>query len=56
MPIKCEMLVNSESGATIINVTGATYFFFLDLRKVYYKSILELHRINIKIKHLVSII
>ena len=55
MPIKCEMLVNSESGATIINVTGATYF-FLDLRKVYYKSILELHRINIKIKHLVSII
>lgn len=27
MPIKCEMLVNSESGATILNLIGATYFF-----------------------------
>ena len=26
-PIKCEMLVNCKSGATILNVTGATYFF-----------------------------
>lgn len=26
-PIKCEMLVNCESGATILNLVGARYFF-----------------------------